>query len=389
MARKNGGKEIRDNELQPVKEDLIGLVKNQEAIWLSSHVDHMNKEKVLNAWITILAALKNDHKDVLQKFDLGSIPALKAMWKNLRAYFFSKKKTLQLPSGSGATCTSDPRSQWPFYKNLEFLSSSTIHLQTECGIFAEPTNDSTNNTQGTVHEESEWEQLTNNAELVVEVKRDDLLEEGNLDMNGTRDEDALQETLVSQNHAATHVGKHKASWTPRQQRKKQRSSNDVIETADQSRNAFRDKYCEALTNLAKRPEIDSANAFAQFMLPSARTLEFQAMEGFAKAHRRVDETRTAGVTGTGLRTLEVGDFVHVQYQIDKDWSFSADVVRSMSKSGRSYMIATSAGEFVQNRRFFRPARTGSIFDDATNLPNTTQEPISLPRRSTRKAKKTV
>ncbi|TRY80708.1 hypothetical protein TCAL_14489 [Tigriopus californicus] len=280
MARKNGGKEIRDKELQPVKEELIGLVKNQEAIWLSSHVDHVNKEKVLNAWIAILTALKNDHVDVLQKHDLGSTPALKAMWKNLQAYFFSKRKTLQLPSGSGATCTSDPRTQWPFYKKLEFLSRSTIHLQTECSIFVEPTNDSTNNTQGTVHEATEWEQLTNNAELSVEVKRDDILEDGNVDMNGKRDEDALQETSVSENHAATHVSKHKASWTPRQQRKKQRSSNDVTETAVQSRNAFRDKYCEALTNFATRPEIDSANAFAQFMVTQMKKMDERSLRHF-------------------------------------------------------------------------------------------------------------
>lgn len=94
------------------------------------------------------------------------------------------------------------------------------------------------------------------------------------------------------------------------------------------------------------------------LLPSARSAEFRpevTRRDFAEARKMADDRRVSAASGRSLAPLRVGDRVHVQHPIDKDWSYCTGLIKSISASGRSYTVETNAGRFVRNRRFLRAA----------------------------------
>lgn len=126
-------------------------------------------------------------------------------------------------------------------------------------------------------------------------------------------------------------------------------------------------------------------------LPAARSVEFQPelRAEVAKARKAMDERRVTASGGHELPRLKVGDRVHVQHPIDKQWSFESGEIVSMSKSGRSYNVMTPAGQFVRNRRFLRlaaPTLTQTCAPPILPRPKTPALPMVGLRRSKRNLK---
>lgn len=124
-------------------------------------------------------------------------------------------------------------------------------------------------------------------------------------------------------------------------------------------------------------------------LPTSRSLGFQleSMTNFTEARKKATDQRVERAGGQSLPPLAIGQVVHIQNPIDKEWSFRAGIITSISKSGRSYTVTTNAGRFVRNRRFLRPSTTTGIdTEDISQIP-IPNDPITFqpiqPRRSKR------
>ena len=136
MSRRKKNEKEKE-EIQTIKEDLIPLVQRHPIIWNTSEPNHFDKNKITNAWLSILSSLKEIHGSVLSQHSLDSISALKQIWKNMKDYYYQKKKKQTAPSGSGlANVELDPK--WPFFTALSFLGSSTVSLPTASSISATP-----------------------------------------------------------------------------------------------------------------------------------------------------------------------------------------------------------------------------------------------------------
>ena len=123
----------KKEEISSIKEDLIQQIRHYPLIWSISDKDHCDKNKVSNAWIQILSDLRDSHGDLLEKYDLDSVKELKILWKNLKDYYYKERKKLtNRPSGSGLADVEDPK--WPFYKSMDFMTSTVVNLPTYSNI---------------------------------------------------------------------------------------------------------------------------------------------------------------------------------------------------------------------------------------------------------------
>lgn len=150
------------------------------------------------------------------------------------------------------------------------------------------------------------------------------------------------------------------------------------------------EFRAALLEWRSTPRSDGHSLAAGFFgrhlrtqLPAARLLEIRAelRANVAKARQGADERGVAASGVHVLPPLKVGDRVHVQHPINKEWSFGSSEIVSVSKTGRSYTVRTPASQYVKNRRFLRPAPISSFPSPPASLPLTPTSTKIGPHRS--------
>lgn len=153
-----------------------------------------------------------------------------------------------------------------------------------------------------------------------------------------------------------------------------------------------DAFRSALLEWRATPRADGFSPATGFfgrqvrtLLPSLRPREFRPEETrrvFAEARKMTDDRRVSMTSGCPLPLLKVGERVHVQHPVDKDWSFGTGLITSVSESGRSYTVETEAGTFIRNRRFLRPAPPDYSLSKMPARTTTLRSSV-IPRRSGR------
>ena len=296
MSRNTGKKDERKtskNEQKEIKEDLIDLVKGHELIWLTSHVDHMNKTKITTAWLNILKELENRHGSKLAKANLDTVCKLKEAWKMLRDYYFRVRKGQSCPSGSGDVA--DPK--WPFYKAMMFVAGSVSTLPTCSSLLPSPPSP-------TVKAIPSWNSYIFFQDDDVLSQAGDLRPElspsfqqevvRDFDQNLAEEQNGLQQPSLSDlpstsnHHSSALPGQKRKSgpWTTEMERsikKAKGGKGKERKTEEKKEDDFRSKFVEALDMLnAPEPEVDEAKAFSLLVLAYNRKMKSKTQRIFQK-----------------------------------------------------------------------------------------------------------
>ncbi len=267
-------REREKSELYSIKENLILLVQQHTLIWLTSHPDHNDKNKQINAWVDILYRLRECHGPLLAAHSADDIKALKSIWKSLKDYYFVRKKAQQmtpLPGSDLAAPELDPK--WPFFKSLEFLS---VNGMPQPPINASAAMEAVGLNGGSNRDSNRDSNNSREDFYWPKEEEDEEWGDGNIEEAS----DNASSSRATSSCAGLGASSGTAPWSSVRVRKRARTQQSFYQSSSTTSVPAEPSSSEPVTVI--EPELDAPTAFSKYILAQMRKMSERKMLQFQK-----------------------------------------------------------------------------------------------------------